>query len=119
MEKTPNFTADQEARIRDASPLNLAKATALATEFGKKPRSIIAKAVRMNVPYEKQKPVTKTGEPVVRKENLVSRIAEYLPEGANVDGLEKASKPALVAVLAAFDALQDRVEDAEAITDEN
>lgn len=113
MEKQPNFTAAQEQAIRDAAPLNLEKATALGAQFGKKPRSIIAKAVRMNVIYQKKVATTKTGDPVIRKENLVSRISEYLPEGANVDGLEKASKPALVAVLAAFDALQDRVEAVE------
>lgn len=100
MEKTPNFTPEQEAAIREAAPLNKAKAEALALQMGKKPKSIIAKAVTMKVPYDKQKPVTKTGEPVIRKEDLVAKIAAYT--GGDLDGLEKASKPALQAVLAAL-----------------
>lgn len=101
MEKTPNFTPEQEAAIRQAAPLNKAKAEALALQMGKKPKSIIAKAVTMKVPYDKQKPVTKTGEPIERKEQLVAKIAAYTGD-ANLDGLEKASKPALQAVLAAL-----------------
>ena len=84
-----------EAAIREAAPLNQAKATDLAASFGAdfSARSVIAKAVRMNVAYERKQPTTKTGAPVERKETLVSEIAEIV--GANLDGLEKAPKPAL------------------------
>jgi hypothetical protein len=95
-EKAPNYTEAQEARIREMAPLNKAGAEALAAEFGKTVRSVIAKAVRMNVGYERQQPVTKTGEPVTKKETLVSEIAAIV--GANLDGLEKAPKPALHAL---------------------
>lgn len=103
-QKTVNFTPEQEQMIRDAAPLNLEKATALAEKMGKKPRSIVAKATRMEVPYEKKGPVTKTGEAVIRKETLVEQISKYTAAGSNLDGLEKASKPALIAVLAALKA---------------
>jgi hypothetical protein len=103
-EKAANYTAAQEQMIRDAAPLNLEKATALGVQMGKKARSIIAKAVRMEVPYEKKGPVTKTGEAVVRKETLVEQIRAFTATGSNLEGLEKASKPALIAVLAALKA---------------
>jgi hypothetical protein len=103
MEKQVNYTEAQEAMIREAAadgPLNLEKATALASAMGKKPRSIIAKAVRMDLPYAKRVPTTKTGEPITRKETLVEKIAEYV--AGDLSGLEKASKPALQNVLAAL-----------------
>ena len=99
-----NYTAEQEQRIRDAAPLNMEKAAALAAEFGKKPASVRAKAIRMNVAYEKKGPQTKTGEAVIRKETLVEKIGAFTAPGSNLDGLEKASKPALQAVLAALEA---------------
>jgi len=103
MEKIANYTVEQEAMIRAAAsdgPLNLEKATALAEAMGKKPRSIIAKAVRMEIPYAKRVPTTKTGDPVMRKELLVSQIAHYVT--GDLTGLEKASKPALQSILAAL-----------------
>ena len=100
--KVPNYTAEQEAAIRARSengPLNAAVAAELATEMGKTPRSIIAKIVRMGLPYATKQPTTKTGEPVTKKDALVTEIEQIV--GANLDGLEKAPKPALYA-LASF-----------------
>jgi hypothetical protein len=102
-EKTVNYTAAQEQAIRDAAPLNAAKAAELAASMGKKPRSIIAKAVNMQVPYVKAGPKTKTGEAVVRKETLVEQISAFTGSGS-LEGLEKASKPALQTILAALSA---------------
>lgn len=99
-----NYTEAQENRIREMAPMNAEKAEILAKEFGKKAASVRAKAIRMNVPYEKKGPQTKTGEAVIRKETLVSKIAAFTAPNANLDGLEKASKPALQAVLAALEA---------------
>lgn len=95
---TSKYTPAMEQAIRDAAPLNQAKATALAAEFGEKftARSVTAKAVRMGVPYERKQPTTKTGEPVERKEAIVAELAELV--GRNLDGLEKAPKPALQAI---------------------
>jgi hypothetical protein len=95
-DKQPNFTPEQEARIRDEAPLNQAKSRALAAEFGKTERSVTAKAVRMGVAYERKQPVTKNGAPVERKEAIVSEISEIV--GANLEGLDKAPKGALQAV---------------------
>lgn len=95
---TSKYSPAQEQAIRDAAPLNQAKATELAAQFGSKftARSVIAKAVRMGVEYERKAAVTKTGAPVESKEKIVGQIAELV--GATLDGLEKAPKPALQAL---------------------
>lgn len=91
--KAPNFTPEQEARIRELAPLNQAKSRQLATEFGKTERSVTAKAVRMGVAYERKQPQTKTGAPVERKEAIVAEIQAIV--GGNLEGLDKAPKQAL------------------------
>lgn len=98
IKSTSKYTVAQEQRIRDEAPLNQAKATALATEFGEKfsARSVTAKAIRMGVAYERKVAVTKTGAPVEQKEAIVAEIAKVV--GANLDGLDKAPKPALQAL---------------------
>lgn len=96
MDKTPNYSPEQETRIREMAPLNQSKAEVLATEFGKTARSVIAKAIRMNVEYERKQPQTKSGAPIERKESIVAEIASLV--GANLDGLEKAPKPVLQAL---------------------
>ena len=97
--KTPNYTPAQEQRIRDMAPLNAEIAATLATEFGKTARSVIAKAVRMEIGYVAKTPTTKSGDPVTNKAALVADIASIV--SGNLDGLEKAPKAALYA-LAAF-----------------
>ena len=97
-EKQPNYTPEQEARIRELAPLNQALSEQLATEFGKTPASVRAKAVRMNVPYERKQPTTKNGEPVERKEAIVAELSELV--GQSLEGLEKAPKPVLQALRA-------------------
>jgi len=62
---------------------------ALAQQFGKSVRSIIAKLSREGV-YIAQPKVTKTGEPVVRKAELVALIEANF--GIEVPSLVKASK---------------------------
>lgn len=104
-EKQPNFTEAQEQRIRDTAPHNLASATELAEEFGKSPRSIVAKIVRMEVAYERKQPTTKTGEPIVSKAKLVEQIAGVV--SGNLEGLEKAPKPALQAIARFASALRE------------
>ncbi len=92
------YTPAMEAAIRDAAPLNQAKAAKLAASFGAgfTGRSVTAKAVRMGVAYERKVAVTKTGAKVESKEKIVAEIAELI--GVTLDGLEKAPKPALQAV---------------------
>lgn len=111
MEKIVNYTAAQEQMIRDAAadgPLNLEKATALAATMGKKPRSIIAKAVRMEIPYAKRIATTKSGAAITRKEGIVADIAFFVPNLPA--GLEGASKPALIAILSALSSLSDQID---------
>lgn len=98
-EKVPNFSPSQEQRLRDAAaegPLNLARATALGAEFGKSPRSVIAKIVRMGLPYAQKQRVTKSGDPVISKAKLVEQIGAVI--SGNLEGLDKAPKPALQAL---------------------
>lgn len=52
----------------------------------------------MNLDYQRKEPTTKNGEPIVKKSDLVSEIAGVV--SGNLDGLEKAPKPALVAIAA-------------------
>lgn len=95
---TSKYTAAMEQAIRDAAPLDQAKATALAEQFGEgfSARSVTAKAVRMNVPYNRKQPTTKTGGKIENKAGLVAEIGEIV--SGNLDGLDKAPKPALQAI---------------------
>jgi hypothetical protein len=110
MEKIANYTAAQEALIAAQAPLNYTKAQELATlpamntadGASRKARSIVAKAVRMGM-YIATPRVTKTGEAVVRKDELVAQIA--LASGVAVEslaGLEKSPKGALQSLRAAL-----------------
>lgn len=99
VEKTVSkYSTAQVERMRELAPLNQAKAEALATEFGEKftARSVTAKAVREGIAYQRKVAVTKTGAPVEDKATIVAQCAELV--GANLDGLEKAPKPALQAL---------------------
>jgi hypothetical protein len=62
---------------------------ALANELGKNARSVIAKLSREGV-YKAQPRVTKSGEPVVRKAELLASIESTL--GQQFPSLVKASK---------------------------
>jgi hypothetical protein len=82
-------------------PLNLARCTELSTqpEFEAAditPRMIVAKVRSMGVAYENQVRVSKTGEPVASKADIVAEVAAVL--GVNLDdvkSLDKAEKAAL------------------------
>ena len=94
--KKQNYTPEMEQAIKAASPLNIASAKDLANKLGRKPRSIIAKAISMGLPYNAAKPSRKDGSPVVRKAELVSAIEESLSSDAgSLVGLEKATRSAL------------------------
>ena len=105
--KTPNYTVAQENLIlaaADAGTLNLAAAETLAANPAmndadgnpRKARSIVAKINRMGLPYERKVAVSKSGEPVEDKADIVARIAVKV--AGNLDGLDKAPKAALVAI---------------------
>ena len=71
---------------------NLDTVASLAQEFGKTTRSIIAKLSREGV-YKAQPRTTKTGEPVVRKDELVAEIATMLGiDNSSIATVSKATK---------------------------
>ena len=73
----------------------------LAEELGKNARSIIAKLSREGV-YVAQPKVTKSGEPVVRKQELVLEVANHF--GIELPTLVKASKADLQRLVDALNA---------------
>lgn len=97
MEKVKNYTEAQEARMASFLSIDNETAIELALEFNKDVRSVRAKAVRMGLYVAKQK-VSKTGGKIESKEQIVNDISALV--GKNLDGLEKASKQALVAIRA-------------------
>lgn len=71
---------------------NLDTVAQLAQDFGKTTRSIIAKLSREGV-YKAQPRTTKTGEPVVRKDELVAEIATMLGiDDSTIATVSKATK---------------------------
>ena len=64
----------------------------LASQLNKTPRSIIAKLSALGV-YQKQERVTKRGEPVVLKAELVAQVQNAI--GRELPSLAKMAKPDL------------------------
>ena len=86
---------DADQATRDATVAEFAEA------FGKTVASIRAKLSRENV-YVAKTRVTKTGDAIVRKADLVNQIADAIDEDAEViESLEKATKVTLQKILAA------------------
>ena len=86
-----NYTDEMVAQMIDAYEANPSRETVdlLAGEMGKSVRSIIAKLSREGV-YVAQPKVTKTGEPVIRKQELVASLQSHF--GIEIPTLVKASK---------------------------
>jgi hypothetical protein len=95
MKEATNYTSEMVIRMIEQYTENptLSTVEALANEFGRPVKSIIAKLSREGV-YRKQPRLTKTGEPPVRKEMLVFMIEERL--GFPVESFHKASKIDLI-----------------------
>ena len=92
----PNYTALQMAEIKERAPLNYEIASELGAKFGKKTRSVIAKAISMGLEYEAKPRATKSGELVERKASIVNDIEKMLKTTA--PSLVKATKADLVRV---------------------
>jgi hypothetical protein len=77
--------------ISSAYTANPTRATvdALADEFDKTPRSIIAKLSALGL-YIKAERVTKRGEPIVRKDELVAQVQASI--GVELPSLSKMTK---------------------------
>ena len=90
-EAKKNYTEDMVAEMTEAYQANPTRETVeeLASKFGKTVRSIIAKLSREGV-YVAQPRVTKSGEPVVRKAELVAQINAHFE--IELPTLVKASK---------------------------
>jgi len=86
-----NYTQEMVDTISSDYSANPTRATvdALAEKFGKTPRSIIAKLSALGI-YVKVERVTKRGEPVVRKDELVAQVQKSL--GFEVPSLAKMTK---------------------------
>ena len=89
--RAKNYTDEMVAQMTEAYVANPSRETveALAAEMGKTVRSIIAKLSREGV-YVAQPKVTKTGEPVVRKAELVAQLEAHFEVA--IPTLVKASK---------------------------
>ena len=89
-----NYTEAQENQIRELSPITYDIAVELGETFGKKLRSVIAKACSLEgVEYLPKERVAKNGSEITRKSELVERISKAL--GQEMKGLEKATKSSL------------------------
>ncbi len=95
--KVVNYTPEMEQIIRDSAPLNLDIAKALGVELGKSTKSIIAKAISLEVEYIVKAPAPKRLG-VVTKAELVTMISKKLSSDFDLSGLAKAPASALKAL---------------------
>lgn len=88
---TANYTQQQTEQMVSKYTANPTRETvnALAQQLGKNTRSVIAKLSREGV-YVAQPRATKSGEPIVRKAELVAQIEAHF--GIEMPTLVKASK---------------------------
>jgi hypothetical protein len=99
MADSVNYTADMVASMTEqyeAEP-TMATVEALASQFSKPKRSIISKLSNIGIYVPASKGVTKSGVPVVRKEELVAQIQDALE--AELPSLTKATKADLETLL--------------------
>jgi hypothetical protein len=95
--KTVNYTPEQTAQIITDYQAGIT-VEAIALTLGKSARSIVAKLSREKV-YQKKTYVSKTGETVVKKDEVSDYIGEALGlNEADVTSLTKANKTALKAI---------------------
>ena len=104
--KTPvvNYTDAQVERLQEVYTANPNKSTveALAKEFGKTTRSIVAKLSRLGI-YVKPAAVAKDGNPVQKKNDLADAIGAVLKfTEAEMTGLASAPKTALQKIFTAL-----------------
>ena len=84
--KPTNYTPEQETQLRELSPITYDIAVELAESFGKKLRSVIAKACSMeDVEYFPKERVSKNGSEITRKSELVERISKAVKANGQQD----------------------------------
>lgn len=96
-----NYTEEVIERMISEYEADPVRATVdrLAVELNKPVRSVIAKLSALGV-YQKPAPVTKRGEPVVKKEVFVQAIEEAL--GISIPSLNKVTKGDLQVLVSAI-----------------
>jgi hypothetical protein len=93
------ITAEVVTIMEELAPLDFHKATRIGDAFDIKPKAIVASATRRGIEYIRKPRVSKSGEAVVTKEDLVKSIASSLGfELGEIDGLLKATKVDLIKV---------------------
>lgn len=99
--KAVNYTPEQTSKMVSDYTSGVT-VEAIALELGKSVRSIVAKLSREKV-YKAKTYTSKTGEAVVKKDELADKMAEVfgLTE-AEADSLTKANKTALKKILDKF-----------------
>ena len=96
--KPKNYTDEMVAEMHELYTATPTRETVdmIAENFGKSVRSVIAKLSREGI-YVTQERTTKTGEPVVRKAELVAQLEDKF--GIELPTLVKASKADLQELL--------------------
>ena len=96
-----NYTPEMVARIRDAAPLNLAKAKDLAADFGTVTyRSVISKAQSIGVEYVKLSPVKRVKQDTPTKAAYLAAIRKALALTDREGDLTKAELEAVLEYIA-------------------
>jgi hypothetical protein len=110
MAKSSKYTPEMVAAIGAACDEHGSLDLAICTELAEQPlfadagitaRGIVAKARTMGLRYTKKERTTKTGAPVIRKDEIVVKIENVLGV-SGLDSLSKAEKPALHKLLQAI-----------------
>jgi hypothetical protein len=102
MADSVNYTAEMVSSMTDqyeAEP-TMATVEALASQFSKPKRSIISKLSNLGIYVPASKGKTKSGAPVVRKDELVEQIQDALGTNLSLPSLGKATKSDLLTLLA-------------------
>jgi hypothetical protein len=102
-EKNVNYTEAQTAELIEAYKADASEATVelFAKQFGKTTRSIVAKLVQAKV-YKSKTATGKAGERTATKADLVATLETMFNlEVGTLESLEKGSKGALEALVAA------------------
>src|SRR5210317_477638 len=98
-DKAQNYSAEQVERLESFDSISFELAQELAVEFGKTPRSIIAKVKQLGLTYiPKAKPSKKVSKGDTKAE-LVTKIEALLDASDMLAGLEKSTASALVNLL--------------------
>ena len=96
------FSDEIIAELNANAPLNYEKVSEIADKHGEKAKALVACATRNGIAYIRKARVSKTGDKVASKQDLVVVIAENLSvDVADLDGLDKATKNVLQVIVKA------------------